>query len=284
MWIATVTLETVNDKNTENNPDKNATTNKDRMAALKRIVNTLVSISKEDGVIIFPGGWFHQGKESAESAFPFIEGEIKKILKKIPSHIFISLGLDGSIDNQGYDRDQMALALDKTGIIAIGRKYQALTGEERKRIHLATDYLQGEFGKPRIFSLNGIRFYPAICYDTYGPQQKKLENPGIDVIISHVHYFVPLNENGPKGVVDFVRKGFAGSSAQWRCPVFGSGIFVRRPIPESWRTGMCYRLFPKPYLKCTIDENILKPDMQFEDKQLKEGKAVVLKYNLSSLY
>jgi hypothetical protein len=83
--------------------------------------------------------------------------------------------------------------------------------------------------------------------------------------------------------VDFVRKGFAGSSAQWGVPIFGAGIFIRRPIPESWRTGMYYRSFPKPYLKCTIDENSLKPDLEFEDTPLKEGKVVVLKYYLSDV-
>ncbi|WML68522.1 MAG: hypothetical protein METHP_02157 [Methanoregula sp. SKADARSKE-2] len=284
MWIATVTLETVNGKYPEKNSRKNTATNKDRMIALIRITTILNSDSSEDGLIIFPGGWFHQGRQSAESAFSFIEKKIKSELQKFSSHIVISLGIDGSIDNEGFDRDQIAIVIDKTGIIAIGRKYQVLTAEERKKVILSPGYLQGDFGKPQIFSLNEIRFYPAICYDIYGPQQRKLENPGIDVIISHVHYFVPLNEEGPKGIVDFVRKGFVGCSAQWHCPVFGSGIFIRRSIPKCWHTGMNYRSHPKPYLKCKIEENILMPEMKFEDGQLIEGKLLVQKYNLGNTF
>jgi hypothetical protein len=282
-WVATVTLETINDKYYENNPRKNVAKNKDRLAALIRIITSVASDSSDDGVILFPGGWFHQGKDSADSAFSFIARKIKKELQKFSAHIIISLGIDGAIDEYGYDCDQMAIAVDKTGIVSISRKYQTLTKEERIRIHLAPDYLHGDDGKPRIFSLNGIRFYPAICYDTYGPQQRKIENPGVDVILSHVHYFVPLNEVGPKGVVDFVRKGFAGSSAEWHCPVFGSGIFVRRSIPKCWRTGMLYRCYPKPYLKCKINENWLKPEMEFQDTQLIEGKILVQRYVFEKL-
>ena len=82
MWIATVTLQTVNNKYPDNNPIKNSAQNKDRMTALLRIISTLSSESKGDGVILFPGGWFHNGKESAESSFPFIEKKIKTVLQK----------------------------------------------------------------------------------------------------------------------------------------------------------------------------------------------------------
>jgi hypothetical protein len=283
MWIATVTLQTVNDKYPDNNPQKNTTQNKDRMAALLRIISTLSAELKEDGVILFPGGWFHNGKESAESSFPSIEKKIKKVLQKIPAHIIVSLGIDGSTDDEGYDLDQLAVALDKTGIIAISRKFHVLTKRERERVHLAPDYLRGEQGKPRIFSLNGVRFFPTICYDTYGPQQQKLVNPGVDVILSHVHYFVPNNEIGPKGVVDFVRKGFAGSSAQWRCPVFGAAIFIRRQIPKSWCTGMDYRTFAKDYTDCKINENSISPRKEFKDQKIKEGFTLVQVYDLNAM-
>ena len=247
-----------------------------------RIVSVLSSESTKDGVILFPGGWFHNGNESSESSFPYIEKNIKKALQKIPTHIIVSLGIDGSLDDEGFDVDQLAITLDKTGIIAVGRKFHVLTKRERDRVNLAPDYLHGDFGKPRIFSLNAVRFFPAICYDTYGLQQDKLVNPGVDVILSHVHYFVPNNESGPKGVVDFVRKGFAGSSAQWRCPVFGAAIFIRRPIPKSWRTGMNYRSFSKSYTDCKIDENSVIPIWSFKDDHINEGSALIQIYTLNS--
>ncbi len=283
LWIATVTLQTINDKFLNKSPQKNAAQIKDRLAALLRIIFKLSSESQDDGVILFPGGWFHNGREPAEFLFPLIEERIKKVLQKIPAHIVVCLGIDGSMDEEGYDVDQLAIALDKTGFIAISRKFHVLTKTERDRVHLAPDYIHGGFGKPRIFSLNGVRFFPAVCYDTYGPQQRKLVNPGVDLIISHVHYFVPNTESGPKGVVDFVRKGFAGASAQWLCPVFGAAIFIRRQIPKSWRTGMNYRTFSKSYLDSKIDENCLSPLKAFLDSNLTEGSALIQIFDLGDL-
>jgi len=283
LWIATVTLQTVNDKFPDSSPQKNATQIKDRMAALLRIISKISSESQGDGVILFPGGWFHNGREPADFLFPFIEGKIKRNLKKIPAHIVVCLGIDGSMDEEGYDVDQLAIAVDKAGIIATCRKFHVLTKTERERVHLSPDYLHGYFGKPRIFSLNGVRFYPAICYDTYGPQQWNLVNPGADVILSHVHYFVPNNEIGPKGVVDFVRKGFAGASAKWRCPVFGAAIFVRRQIPKSWRTGINFRTYSKSYLDSKIDENSLMPVKTLSDSNLIEGLVLIQIFDLGDL-
>lgn len=45
---------------------------------------------------------------------------------------------------------------------------------------------------------------------------------------------------GPSGDVDFARKGFAGASQQWDCPVFGTAVFFDRAIPENWPTGVRY--------------------------------------------
>ena len=214
--------------------------------------------------------------------FPHIEKKISSLLEKFSAHIIVSLGVDGSYD-EGFDKDQLSVSIDKSGIIALGRKYQARSVKEKKTIHFTGDFRSGDFGKPRIFSLNGVRFYPAICYDTFGPQQYKLENPGVDVILSHVHYFVPLTDEGPKGFVDFVRKGFAGASAQWNVPVFGSAIFIRRGIPKSWRTGMYYRSYPKTYMESQIEENSLAPLKAFMESILPEGPALVQIYRIEDL-
>ncbi len=280
LWVATVTLETSNDRFSEINPYTEK--NKDRIEELLRIIKKVSSEISGNGVVLFPGGWIHTGKDPVESIFPTIEKKICNFLQKISANIVVSLGIDGSF-REGIDRDQISFSLDKSGIIAIGRKYQAKTQEEKKRVHLTTDFRSGDFGKPRIFSLHGIRFYPSICYDTYGPQQYKLENPGVDIVISHVHYFVPLTEEGPKGVVDFVRKGFVGASAQWHVPVFGAAIFIRRSIPKSWRTGMNYRSYPKSYMESKIDENSLMPLKAFTDSNLTEGSALIQIYRLEDI-
>ncbi len=167
IWIATVTLETIDDRFSETNPyiGKNI----DRLRGLFRVVEKVSFEISGDGIILFPGGWIHTGKDPAESIFPFIEKEISNCLKKFPAHIVVSIGIDGSFNREGFDEDQISISLDKSGIISIGRKYQVKTTEKKKCVKLTTDFRLGELGKPRIFSLNGIRFYPAICYDTYDP-------------------------------------------------------------------------------------------------------------------
>jgi len=281
IWVATVTLQTSDDRFSETNPYTEK--NKDRLEGLFRIVEKVSSEISGSGVVLFPGGWVHTGKKPAESIFSILEKKISSFLKNLSAHVVVSIGIDGSFDREGFDRDQISITLDKSGIISIAKKYQVKTSEEKKRVHLTTDFRFGDFGKSRIFSLNGIRFYPAICYDTYGPQQYKLENPGVDVILSHVHYFVPLTEDGPKGVVDFVRKGFVGASAQWHCPVFGAAIFIRRGIPKSWRTGMIYRSHPKPYMKSKIEENSIMPFKSFTDSNFFEGSVLVQIFDLGDL-
>lgn len=115
------------------------------MAALLRIISSLSTQVSGDGIILFPGGWFHNGKKPAKSLLPFIETSITPELQKISAHIIVSFGVDGSLDDGGYDGDQVAVVIDKNGIIAAGRKFQAVTQNESQRIFLAPDYWSPTF-------------------------------------------------------------------------------------------------------------------------------------------
>ena len=55
----------------------------------------------------------------------------------------------------------MAITINKTGIIAICRKFYPSDDNERKSIILAKNCYDGELGKPRIFELNGVRYFPS---------------------------------------------------------------------------------------------------------------------------
>ncbi len=87
----------------------------------------------------------------------------------------------------------------------------------------------------RIFTKNGKKFYLAV----FGIRHQKTSNPGVDAILTLAHRFYP-RDRGPSGDVDFARKGFAGASVQWNCPVFGTAVFFDRTIPAQWPTGVLW--------------------------------------------
>ena len=81
--------------------------------------------------------------------------------------------------------------------------------------------------------------YLAVCYDCFGIRKKEIKNPGIDIILDLTHGFHKQGY-GPSGDVDFARKGFAGASMQWQIPVFGTGVFFKREVPQNWPSGVMW--------------------------------------------
>jgi hypothetical protein len=136
----------------------------------------------------------------------------------------------------------MSLALDRTGIIAIGRKFFP-GNDERRFIHAATGYLDLEEGMPRIFSLNGTKFFLFECNDIKAPYHNagKFKNPGIDVGLNLIHR---INEKGQplSQENNFACIFGARTSYEWRIPVFLSVIFFRKTVPDCWPSGvLCTR-------------------------------------------
>lgn len=100
-------------------------------------------------------------------------------------------------------------------------------------------YDSEEMGFTRFFEISGKRFYIAVCYDGFGIRHYGIQNPGVDAVLILAHQFWNRGE-GPSGDVDFARKGFAGVSQQWGCPVFGTAVFFNRKIAENWPTGVMW--------------------------------------------
>lgn len=228
-WIATVTLEYAN----ENDYDT-----QNRLEIISSTIKNLQSRMPQDspGLVIFPGGWFFAGEKKPEDLFKPIVQAVSKILKGM--EITVCFGIDGSLDSEGYSRDQAGIAVNKNGIIAAGRKFHPAP-QEAGHVNLLSDYREGGYGYPRLFEFNGKNAFLGVCYDTFGIRQKALENPGADLVVELVHCFYPKGE-GPSGEQYFARHGFAGASKQWRCPVYGTAVFYDRGMPERWPTGVLW--------------------------------------------
>lgn len=222
--------------------EKDPALNDMRMAEMKQIIKAIISNTTGDGVILFPGGWFHSGPEPAHSLYQWASDEIVDEIKDNNRKIIITFGIDGAFDRPAeedpYDKDQIALALDKSGIIAAGRKF--FPGQDEGQfISVAKGYLENEAGVPRIFQLNGVRFFLFECNDIKAPYHdiERYKNPRVDVGLNLIHR---INEKGQplSQENNFACIFGARTSYQWSIPVFLSVIFFRNNVPEDWPSGV----------------------------------------------
>ena len=241
--------------------------NEDRLDVLSTVVQSIVEQSTGDGVILFPAGMFYTEEKPASTFYNIVQETLIPVLKQTKDHVIVCAGVDSA-------RDQIAIAVDKTGIIAKGRKFYTAPGEDQ--IELAPDFLSEEDGESRIFELNGTRYYLCVCYDIFGLRHKNLHNPGVDVVLNLVHCFYQPGE-GPAGLALFAKHGLAGASKQWKCPVFAAVVFFKPNIPTHWPTGVYWNQGDKSTTKWKYSDNPIKPADSFETK-IKEGAALVRMY------
>ncbi len=219
-------------------------TNDARAALLKAVVQ---SVRPGTDVVLFPGGFFNTYSE-ARTLYGFVQDSVRPLLQQRDEKTVICLGIDGR-----HSKDQIALAIDREGIVAAGRKFHPAPGED---IGAAASVTAAEDDYPRMFRVKGKTAFLAVCYDGFGIRQKHLSNPGVDIILDLVHGFNPIGE-GDSGDVYFAKHGFAGSSKQWRCPTFGAAVFFDRNVPPNWPTGVSWNQGEKSTQKWHYDENAL---------------------------
>lgn len=242
--------------------------NKERLKSLSDIVESINA-----DIFVFPAGWFSEEKEKVHHIYDWAESEVMRCAKDS----VICVGIDGRVQPPYWSKDQVAATINKEGIIALARKFHSAP-TERGRVELAEDYKSLEHKKPKIFSLNGKTFFPAVCYDSFGIRQKKLENPGIDIILNHIHAFYPSGE-GNSGEVYFAKHGVAGASKQWNCPVFSSTVFFNRKIPPNWPTGILWNQGEKNTVMWKYSDNPITSASSFEI-DISEGLAKVRVYEI----
>ena len=209
------------------------------------------AISENDSadIVLFPAGYFYFDHQRT----PYINELCQRIgafLNSIACLSTVCFGIDCDDGN-----DQIAVAVNRDGIQAVGRKFHP-TLDEDGFIREAESYNELEMGYSRIFKVKGKTIYLAVCYDGFGIRHCKLPNPGIDVVLVLAHQFWKRGE-GPSGDVDFARKGFAGASQHWNCPVFGTAVFFCRDIPENWPTGVLWTNQGKSVRHFKYEENEL---------------------------
>ena len=267
-YLATVILEATHDDQYDNQM---------RLDILKSVVSTLATDHPNDGIIVFPAGMFFTNLNPPSSIYSPIEPAISQYLATLKSHIIVCFGIDGSIDFDGYARDQIAVAIDRTGIIALGKKFYPAKAE-RGHVNLAGNFNIIENGKSRIFTLGKSSFYLGMCYDGFGIKNQNIKNPGVTGFIELAHCFYPKGQ-GPSGESYFARHGFAGTAREWNCPVYGTAVFFKREVPEHWPTGVIWNQGSISTTKWNYSLNPLKP-VKIMRMNVADGAAVIRLFQL----
>jgi len=233
-WIATVTLRSEH--------EKDPTKNDERLREIPLIITPILKSRSSDGIILFPAGLIHTGGIEAKTEEFAVSLAVTTALKQSSSEVLVCIGIDGKMDERGFDHDQVALIIDKNGIKQRVRKFCA-SPQEKDVIYGDLEPLT-EAKKSHIFQFKEKKFFLSVCYDICankpGPKGFGMTNPGVDFVLNLVHRFPKSGEGS--GVWYFVRDNFGGASRDWKCPVFGTGIFIERDIADIWRSGVFWNL------------------------------------------
>lgn len=232
-------------------------------------------ISNKADIILFPAGYldFNSFKKISKEDLSKWENYIVELLKISKSKSIVCLGLD---INNGIN--QLALAIDSTGIIAKARKFYP-TDYEKNRIKAAKNSLDKENGYNRFFKLKNKIFYLAVCYDAFGIRHNKLRNPGVDCILNLIHGFYPRSEGRGSGDVYFARLGLAGASKQWECPAFAAVTYYRREIPEKWPSGILWNIGDENVQNWSYLDNPIAPiEIINYDRELEKAEVRIFEF------
>lgn len=233
---------------------------------------------KDDVVYLLPGGFLSAGGEQANALFYDAGKRLGGLLSEnspCGKDSTIVFGADGLHIYGDIMGEQLAVAINRSGVTAVGRKFYPTKGE-KKFLRPAPDYMAPELTRGRVFSAGGKKFYMGVCYDSFGIRRKNLPNPGVDAFLNLVHWFLPVGL-GQSGETYYARHGFAGASKQWNVNTFGAAQFYGRKVPEKWPTGVSNR--EKPTHLWKYEDNALIP-FGIQRIETPAGIALVKIYNM----
>jgi hypothetical protein len=224
-------------------------TNRYRADILQKVLKTF----GQKDIILLPARFYKVAALNSEEEAS-LTNNVRYMLRSANSDAIVCFGID-VFEKDDPENEQIAIAIDKSGIIAKGRKFTLDYNETTSNGKIATSYNSKEDGYDRYIKCKGKRLYMAICYDLFGV--KKLEGADLnaDIVLSLSHRFV--RKGGGSGASRFARLGFGDASQQLKCPVFGSAVFFERAVPKDWPTGFIYTGREKSPTKiCYADNNL----------------------------
>lgn len=233
----------------------NITENEKKLSILDSL---LKYISSDIDILLLPAGFLNSKSNNANSIFKETETQIKKRINKYNPKLHICFGIDGL-----NKKEQFALAINRTGIIATARKFYHIDDS----VKLAASPFEKENKKERFFQIKDKNAYIAVCYDAFGISRLKLENPNFDFVLNVVHGF-----DNTGGDSDFARKGLAGAAKKWGLNIFASAVFADNRNAANWTSGV----------KWTHGDNSVK-DYKYDDIRI-DSKVDTFKTDFTTIF
>ena len=237
--------------------------NKSRFALLEEILN---KADHNADVIVLPGGFLEFSRFS-DVNIKSIEQTVTVLLQKTNKNLIVCFGIDAPVE-----KHQLAIAISPKEILAFGRKFYPTNGE-KDTLEEAKSANEKESGYERVFKWKGKKYFLAVCYDSFGIRRLKLPLQNIDYVIDLIHLFKPKPIKG-SGESYFARHGLAGASKQWKCPAFGSAVFLKRNLPPHWPSGVKWNKGNISTQSWSYEDNPLKP-FSIKDIPAKPEKVIM---------
>ncbi len=157
-------------------PIKEKRSNKQSLKLLTQNANLINQWWDKLDAVVFPGGFLFLGESIGHLCYKdriqklsdagFVDPikEAVKALSRSPGALII-VGVDGRDLRNGDSGDQLCVAIDKDGIVGIGRKVFPTDGEADTMLCYDTDFVDGH----RIVPLaSGRKAVLSACYDMFG--------------------------------------------------------------------------------------------------------------------
>lgn len=264
--------------------------NRKREKALLDITHKIIQRLPSNGLIIYPAGFLNTGKRKMailENYEHKLKPTIKLLRKFRIKDLVVCVGIDGRFGSI-YPKDQIGIAINKNGILAISRKFYPIK-EEKELIKVAYDGNSLEEGHKRDFSFQGRTYKILVCNDCFYYTRYKTKPTRGVTYITLIHRFthkcscekdICTCGGDASGDVFFSRKGLAGLSMIKKAKVFASAIFFGRSLKNSgWPSGVLWNKGSMNLRHWKYSHNGIKATDEFECP-IQEGKAVIRIFNL----
>ena len=200
-----------------------------KIKLMKQILKDIFKeVKSQPTIILFPAGIFNFSVLQ-EICIKKLARFFSKFLEINHSSAVIVLGIDFGVKKDitkiKKAKKQMAIAINKDGIIALSKKFYP-TKEEEGKIELSSSPYEKTCGLNACFTYNNQPFVMAVCYDIFGIRKKNIKVEKNTIILNLIHTFKKTGI--ASGTFYYVRDGLARTSYYTSCKVFCAAIFEEK--------------------------------------------------------
>ena len=246
--ICTAVIYTnLNHPNSDSKKTWDDESNEDKINLIERILEEL---KQDTDLLILPAGFLDTRTNKPKTKYTIYGKMIANLINKHNSKLVICVGVDGR-----NSADQLAVAVDKKGIISAARKFY----DEGGWVNLAKTAFEKEDGLERTFTINKKKAYVAVCWDAKGIYRNNIAKHECDFLINVIHGFGKTTSREDS---QFVRKIMAGAAKYWRVHLYAASTFFDDRPHGNWPSGIKWTHGEKSVNDFTYKDISIKPESE----------------------